>query len=265
MKHKVNHAISNNQPLFCIGFQLADFSLSDLNISKRFTKPVYFSGSQFFGYADFKEAIFQERAVFSDARFKGGAQFSRAHFQEIVFFSRAKFEGKEADFNNSEFYGKTYFSGHFNGKTKFNYVLFEGKDKVIFDIENLSNVCFMNTDITGVRFNDKARWRNVEYDKFWGGKKVKEDRFKIIDERLLEEKIKEKDGHTSKDFNLGSIKAVYRSIRENYEYRMRYDEAGQFFIREMELKRKYREVPSKEEENSLEIRENNWFRRSYSL
>jgi uncharacterized protein YjbI with pentapeptide repeats len=103
LKHKVNHAISNNQPLFCIGFQLADFSLSDLNISKRFTKLVYFSGSQFFGYADFKETIFQERAVFSDARFKGGAQFSRDHFQEIVFFSRAKFEGKEADFNNSEF------------------------------------------------------------------------------------------------------------------------------------------------------------------
>ena len=64
-------------------------------------------------------------------------------------------------------------------------------------------------------------------------------------------KFKEKDGGT-KDFNLGSIKAVYRSLRENYEYRMRYDEAGQFFIREMELKRKYKEVPSKEE-NSLEI------------
>jgi hypothetical protein len=46
---------------------------------------------------------------------------------------------------------------------------------------------------------------------------------------------------------------------------MRYDEAGQFFIREMELKRMYREVQSKEEENSLEIRANNWFRRSYSL
>ena len=37
LKHKVNHAISNNQPLFCIGFQLADLTLSNLNISKRFT------------------------------------------------------------------------------------------------------------------------------------------------------------------------------------------------------------------------------------
>jgi hypothetical protein len=127
--------------------------------------------------------------------------------------------------------------------------------------------------------------KKVEYDKFWGGQKVKEDRFKIVDERLLEEKIKRKkkhkkknikpaieneptiqedemkDGYTTKDLNLGSIKAVYRSLRENYEYRMRYDEAGQLFIREMELKRKYREVLSKEE-YSLEIKQNNWFRRN---
>jgi hypothetical protein len=241
---------------------------------------VYFSGSQFFGYADFKEAIFQERAVFSDARFKGGAYFDKAHFQEIVFLSRAKFEGKDAYFNNSEFYGKTYFSAHFNGETKFNYVLFEGKEKVIFDIENLSNVSFMNTDITGVRFSDEARWRE---------KKVEHDKVKIIDERLLEEKIKEKehiqeadeeqepesepesalqedeekDGDTSKDFTLGSIKAVYRNLRENYEYRMRYDEAGQFFIREMELKRKYREVVSSNDDGfGVKVKQNNWFRRN---
>jgi hypothetical protein len=37
--------------------------------------------------------------------------------------------------------------------------------------------------------------------------------------------------------------AVYRNLRENYEFRLRYDEAGKFFIREMELKRKYREAP----------------------
>ena len=78
----------------------------------------------------------------------------------------------------------------------------------------------MNTDLTGVRFSDEARSgeKKVEYHKFWRRKKVKEDRFKIIDERLLQKNIKEKDGHTSKDFNLGSIKSVYRSLRENYEY-----------------------------------------------
>jgi hypothetical protein len=73
--------------------------------------------------------------------------------------------------------------------------------------------------------------------------------------------IEENYGHT-KDFNLGSVRAVYRNLGENYEYRMRYDEAGQFFIREIGIERKYREVPSKEVENTLGIKQNNWFRRN---
>ena len=65
-------------------------------------------------------------------------------------------------------------------------------------MKSLSNVSFINTYLTGVRFSDKARWE---------GEKAKEDdRFKIVDERLLEKEIKEKNGHTTKDFNLGSIK-----------------------------------------------------------
>jgi hypothetical protein len=44
---------------------------------------------------------------------------------------------------------------------------------------------------------------------------------------------------------------------------MRYDEAGQFFIREMELKRKYREVVStKDDSFEVNIKQNNWFRRN---
>ena len=43
---------------------------------------------------------------------------------------------------------------------------------------------------------------------------------------------------------LNRVLGIYRNLRENYEYRMRYDEAGKFFIREMELKRNYREVSS---------------------
>ena len=35
---------------------------------------------------------------------------------------------------------------------------------------------------------------------------------------------------------------------------MRYDEAGQFFIREMELKRMYREVLSKEKKKNIELK-----------
>jgi hypothetical protein len=63
LKQKVNHAISKNEPLLCkpllcVGFQLPEFSLSDLSISNEFTKPVYFNGSQLFGKADFSDANF---------------------------------------------------------------------------------------------------------------------------------------------------------------------------------------------------------------
>lgn len=120
---------------------------------------------------------------------------------------------------------------------------------MIFDIEDLSCVSFMNTDLTGVRFNDKARWGLNNKDKF-----------KTIDERKLEEKIK-KYGKTKK-VNLASIKAVYRSLRDNYEYRMRYDESSQFFIREMELKRKYSE---KDSASGSEVIQNGKFRRNLSI
>jgi hypothetical protein len=83
------------------------------------------------------------------------------------------------------------------------------------------------------------------------------------------------------NLQLGSVKAVYRNLRENYEYRLRYDEAGKFFIKEMELKRKYREAPSVSvfgnklnlllvrlninksgSEIEYELKENSWLRRN---
>jgi hypothetical protein len=45
---------------------------------------------------------------------------------------------------------------------------------------------------------------------------------------------------TSPEFVL----SVYRNLRENYEFRLRYRDAGKFFIKEMEIKRKYRESPT---------------------
>ena len=61
-----------------------------------------------------------------------------------------------------------------------------------------------------------------------------------------------------KDLNLGSILVVYRNLREYYEYRMRYDEAGEFFIREMEVKRKYREIYSKGGVEISELKPRHW-------
>jgi cell division protein YceG involved in septum cleavage len=60
---------------------------------------------------------------------------------------------------------------------------------------------------------------------------------------------------------LNSIKAVYRNLRENYEYYMRYDETGEFFLRELELRRKY----STKNRSNNEVKKNHFFIRHFSL
>jgi hypothetical protein len=79
------------------------------------------------------------------------------------------------------FLGTTYFTDGnektFEGRTEFRYAYFEPTENVVFNVEDLSKVSFMNTDITRVRFSDKARWGE-------------RDKFKIIEEEMLEQFIK---------------------------------------------------------------------------
>jgi hypothetical protein len=58
---------------------------------------------------------------------------------------------------------------------------------------------------------------------------------------------------------LESVIANYRNLRENYEYRLRYRESGQFFVREMELQRVYAT-----DANSV-VRKKRWLTRNFSL
>ena len=102
--------------------------------------------------------------------------------------------------------------------------------------------------------------------------------YKILEENEIENSLMNHE--KVQNIRLGSILAVYRSLRENYEYRLRYDEAGEFFIREMEMKRKYKEVGSKKNDGPtngisvknkndgqiiIEIRRNNWIIRNFSI
>jgi hypothetical protein len=224
-----------------------------------------FFGAQFEKEANFSNAIFYGRANFSsgfgaEAKFLGAAQFSGSSFQSEVDFSETKFSDN-ANFSEAKFSGQAHFSSIFNAKTFFNNVLFEDGKKILFNTEDLSKVSFANTDITHVRFIETARWGKGKKDK---------DRFKIIEERNLEESPENVK-------NLGSIMAVYRNLRENYEFRLRYDEAGKFFIKEMELKRNYREEDTLGKDNgnggssssngnsNSKIVRNDWPRRNLSL
>jgi hypothetical protein len=258
---------NRNEILLCIGYYLPD-----VEITKEFKQPIYFNNCKFQN-VDFSHTTFSGQANFSYATFSGQAYFHDTTFSDLAYFSYATFSGKayfsdttfsgqanfhdttfsgQANFTNATFSNKTRFLGWFKGITKFNYITFEIPNKVIFEVEDMSKVSFINTDITGIRFSDKTSW---------GGK----DKFHVIEEKWLDDKtIKERERPT-----LGGILSVYRNLRENYELRRRYDEAGKFFIREMELKRMYREVisgytPDYKEEIS-EIKKNCWFRRNFSL
>ena len=70
--------------------------------------------------------------------------------------------------------------------TEFHNVLFEQPEKTVFDVNDLSKVSFMNTDITRVRFSDETRWgeRKLKMKNSREEKKVTEENLKIIEERL---------------------------------------------------------------------------------
>jgi hypothetical protein len=60
----------------------------------------------------------------------------------------------------------------------------------------------------------------------------------------------------SQQVSLDIVSSIYRNLRENYELRIRQDEADKFFIKEMELNRKYKPALSKDK--ILRTKKNSW-------
>jgi hypothetical protein len=154
------------------------------------------------------------------------------------------------------------------GKIIFTYVRLKQQEQVLFN-GDLSKVSFANTDMTRVRFGDKVIWAKKDRDSVSDDKKSEviisddKNKFKIYDEWLIEKKDEEKN-QTEKalTLTLEAIIAEYRNLRENYEYNLRYDEAGQFFIREMEIRRKYdQKLPVREKR----IEKKNWHEQIFSF
>ncbi len=207
-----------------------------------FEKHVNVSDAQFNDIAVFSQAHFNNITVFSNAHFNKNVHFAGTHFNKHVSFQFTHFK-KSAYFNGTEFHSGTFYNavfwdaGYFIG-TKFlsdneNINLFgSGRpfDELIFfeDVKfhqpkdvrfhtiDLSNVSFMNTDVTEVEFLD-AKWAR------------KNGRLAVIDETLIEKK--------PYSATYGAVAQLYRRLRLNYENNYRFSEAGEFFIGEMEMLR----------------------------
>ena len=158
---------------------------------------------------------------------------------DTVDFRKCEFNGPlnyenttfgEVDFTYSHFRGPAYFiETKFLKPSFFNYTRFQTPEDIIFQRVNLSRVSFVNTDLTRINFGEEVQFGEM-------------DEFRTFDEERLIYSNVFKDENKRSKVNLGNVLSLYRGLRENYEYRLRYDEASRLFVQEMNLKRKYKEV-----------------------
>jgi uncharacterized protein YjbI with pentapeptide repeats len=245
LDEKINNSILNNVPLVCIGYYIPE-----IKINKEFNQQVYFkdckfqrvnfNGSTFSAEVTFSYSIFSDEANFSRSifynivNFNGSTFNNMANFYGSVFKSRANFYGSVFK-SRANFYGSVFSS---KDATFFNSVIFEKPTSIIFEVDNMSKVSFLNTDITRIRFGSRTRWGGLT-------------KYKIIEEEWFEKLFTFAPSNINEDMNISSkivsledVLSVYRNLRENYEFRLRFKDAGQFFIREMDLNRTYKEIKS---------------------
>jgi uncharacterized protein YjbI with pentapeptide repeats len=232
-----------------------------------------FKSSKFWTFVPFDNNFFNRRTSFYDATFVEGADFRDNVFNQTVLFDRATFNGG-ADFDYATFNGQASFTENsIKRDIIFTHVILREQELVTFD-GDLSKVSFANTDITRVRFGDRIVWgikgRNpvihasevaVAVDD--KNKKAKEEEtdFKIYDEWRLEEEMKKEDEKEDRELtnSLEAVIAEYRNLRENHEYYLKYRKAGKFFIREMELRRRYKQELYTTANNKIKFKvKNKW-------
>lgn len=107
---------------------------------------------------------------------------------------------------------------------------FHEPEKVVFDNVDLSNCRFLNTDLSKIDFRD-VRWDNNPLDRRavrdeWDGQYEWEEK---------EKKWVRKKDPEPPDFK--RVEQLYCQLRVNYEGKLRYEEAGDFHIGQMEMRR----------------------------
>jgi hypothetical protein len=60
-----------------------------------------------------------------------------------------------------------------------------------------------------------------------------------IENSLKNLKVNFSEVEEDKDLTLDNVLAVYRNLRENYDYHLKYDESGRLFTNEMRLRKRF--------------------------
>lgn len=225
-----------------------------------------FTNSQFMEYAYFEAAKFRKKTDFSSSYFYKTSflaaefneiDFSNTDFQNDVSFTTSEFKKKayfintffnaEVKFTRTKFFEEVSFSlAVFNQQTQFRKTIFINPSQVIFD-SDLSHVSFLGTDLTRIKFGNKVKWHiniisSKKITRLFNKIRNRNNKFMIYDEWLLE-------NEQEPLLHLEDVMDIYRNLRENHDFYLKYEIGGEFFVREMELKRKYKKnkTPSSKE------------------
>jgi hypothetical protein len=188
----------------------------------KFKMRALFQGAIFEGSADFNGRVFDGDADFTEAKFEEDADFEGAVFREKVLFKDTLFEGK-ANFYRAVFHDSVRVSAEkidrkaFRREANFSRIVFLQPEEVRFRKIDLSKTRFLSTDVRRVRFVD------VDWCRRKGRDAVYDEHVPSLETRNV-------------DYAL--IARLYRWLRANYEQNLRYPEAGDFYIGEMEMRRK---------------------------
>ena len=178
-----------------------------------------FRGVTFKDIADFSEAFFKD-ADFEKATFQSTAGFSRATFQSTAGFSRATFQNadfSEAFFQNADFSEiRIKESFEFNlrevsGLLDFRGAKFFFSGSITFDLEN---TLFHRAHLQNTAFVD-CTWPND---------------YIIYEEKHMNDK--------DIDLSFNQLETIYRDLKQTIQNHGDYTTAGEFYYREMEMRRK---------------------------
>jgi len=198
---------------------LRGYNLPSIEVTGEFKSPVYFSRTKFHGKVNFSKAKFSREASFPHAEFSEEADFSYTNFSRVADFFHAEFS-KEAKFEKARFSEGAFFTRLQKGSEGnpvlfFTDVQFDKPELVWFNEFDLANTSFLYTDVSKINIGESVAWGS--------------------DRRIFDERRADEGKH---HVNYEVVATVYRRLRQNLESKMRYTEAGRFFIGEMECKRK---------------------------
>jgi len=188
---------------------------------------------------DFSESVFKKNADFDNTKFVDYATFS-----DMICYESIKFNGNisnvsflDMDIEKIKFGNKTTWKQikkkkNFSDKIKSRLNWTRNSDFKIYDERDLEKQIKKNK-VWWKRDKEKVEvwWKREEgKEKVWW--KRKKEKVEVWWKRKKNPEAL---------VSLESIKNIYRDLRDNFDYTLRYETSGEFHVRELELKRKFQE------------------------